>query len=126
MKGNCLCGSFRIEVTGPTRCHTYCHCAQCRKQSGHYWATATVPVTAIAITGEVRWFASSSFARRGFCPTCGSFLFWKANDDAEIGFSLGLIDGPTGLPMEKHIFTAEKGDYDQIDDGLPQHKGETL
>lgn len=125
MKGSCLCGNVRIEVAGPTSFHTYCHCSQCRKQSGHFWATATAPVSAIAITGEVKWFASSSFAKRGFCPNCGSFLFWKVDADAEMGFSLGLIDGPTGLTMEKHIFTADKGDYYQIDDGLPQERRET-
>jgi hypothetical protein len=124
MKGSCLCGNVRIEVTGPTSFHTYCHCTQCRKQTGHFWATATAPMSAITVTGEVRWYASSTFAKRGFCPTCGSFLFWKANADDEIGFSLGLIDGPTGLTMEKHIFTADKGDYYQIDDGLPQERRE--
>ena len=126
MKGSCLCGSVRIAVTGPTYHHAYCHCTQCRKQSGHVWATATAKLTDITIEGEVRWFQSSPKAQRGFCPTCGSFLFWKGHGDDEIGFSLGLIDGPTGVQMEKHIFVASKGDYYQIDDGLVQEQGEIL
>ncbi|MEQ9675765.1 MAG: GFA family protein, partial [Roseovarius indicus] len=35
-------------------------------------------------------------------------------------FALGALDEPTGLTLEKHIFTADKGDYYDIKDGLPQ------
>ncbi len=59
-------------------------------------------------------------ARRGFCPTCGAFLFWKHNDESTMSFALGAIDGPTGLRLQKHIFTAFKGDYYEIADGVPQ------
>lgn len=37
-----------------------------------------------------------------------------------MSFALGAIDGPTGITSEKHIFTASKGDYYDINDGLPQ------
>ncbi len=125
LKGQCLCRNVTFVLKAPPRDAGYCHCIQCRKQSGHYWASATVDLADINITGEVRWFAASDIATRGFCPTCGSFLFWKGNDAAEIGFSLGLIDGPTGVTMEKHIFVAFKGDYYDITDGLPQEARET-
>jgi hypothetical protein len=74
----------------------------------------------LTVEGEVRWFQSSADAKRGFCPVCGSFLFWKLAKDDHISFSLGSIDGETGLALEKHIFTADKGDYYDIADGLPQ------
>lgn len=35
-------------------------------------------------------------------------------------FALGCLDGDTGLRLEKHIFTADKGDYHEIAGGLPQ------
>ena len=37
-----------------------------------------------------------------------------------LSFALGAIDGPTGLTLDRHIFTATKGDYYAIADGLPQ------
>ena len=37
-----------------------------------------------------------------------------------MSFALGALDGPTGLRLEKHIFTADKGDYYDIADDLPQ------
>jgi hypothetical protein len=124
MNGHCLCGNVTFVVHGDVRDAGYCHCTQCRKQSGHYWASGTVDLDAIDIRGEVRWFAVSTMARRGFCPTCGSFLFWHGNGETEIGFSLGAVDGPTGVTMEKHIFVATKGDYYLINDGLPQEERE--
>ncbi len=120
MKGSCLCGSITFDVTAAPQGYACCHCRQCRKQSGHVWASAYVSDDALNILGPVRWYQSSDKARRGFCPTCGSFLFWKHADDDHISFSLGSIDGPTGVALTKHIFTAEKGDYYEITDGLPQ------
>ncbi|SHI43376.1 Uncharacterized conserved protein [Shimia gijangensis] len=97
-----------------------CHCGQCRKQSGGVWSSAYVPESDLQIIGPVNWFASSDTAKRGSCPRCGSFLFWKANDENTISFALGAIDGPTGLTLDKHIFVSDKGDYYDIADGVPQ------
>jgi hypothetical protein len=39
-----------------------------------------------------------------------------------IGISMGAFDGPTDTHTELHIFVAEKGDYYEISDGLPQYQ----
>lgn len=39
-----------------------------------------------------------------------------------MSFSLGAIDGPTGLKLQKHIFVADNGDYYEIADGVPQRE----
>ena len=120
IKGSCLCGAISFTVDGPLGRTTACHCGQCRKQSGHVWATSSAAEDDITISGEVSWFGASTTAKRGFCGTCGSFLFWKAHDEDEVSFALGALDGPTGLRLEGHIFVADKGDYYEIADGLPQ------
>lgn len=119
MKGSCLCGAVTFGVDAPLRPPAVCHCGQCRKQSGHVWASTSAPVDAISISGEVRWYESSPVARRGFCPTCGSFLFWKRNDEDTMSFAMGAIDSPSGLRLGRHIFTEWKGDYYEIADGVP-------
>lgn len=120
VRGTCLCGDITFETDAAPQGVSMCHCGQCRKQSGGIWSSAFVPVEELVISGPVNWYASSGTAKRGSCAKCGSFLFWKANDEDTISFSLGAIDGPTGLTLEKHIFVADKGDYYQIADGLPQ------
>ena len=120
MKGSCLCGNVTFEVTGEVLRTSACHCTMCRKQSGHVWASGSVRPDDISIHGDVRWFRASEKAERGSCPACGSFLFWRPADLSDVAFALGAIDGPTGLVLDRHIFTAEKGDYYAIADGLPQ------
>ncbi len=118
--GSCLCGQVKYEVRGQLRPVAYCHCVQCRKQFGHYCAATNASADAVAITGDVAWYASSDTARRGFCPTCGSGLFWKREGGTTVSIMAGSLDGPTGLQPSRHIFCADKGDYYEITDGLPQ------
>ena len=121
IKGQCLCGGVTFETAAEPQGACACHCGQCRRQSGHFWASAHVAREALHIAGDVKWYAASEVAKRGFCPTCGSFLFWAAHDEDTISFSLGALDTPTGLTMTRHIFVADKGDYYDISDGLPQN-----
>jgi hypothetical protein len=39
-----------------------------------------------------------------------------------IGIAMGAFDTPTATHLEMHIFVAEKGDYYEIADGLPQNQ----
>jgi hypothetical protein len=57
--------------------------------------------------------------------TCGSVLFWKHNEEAEVSVMAGAFDQPSGLKGESHIFVVDKGDYYDIDDGLPQYERST-
>ncbi len=120
LKGSCLCGAVTFETTADPQGVSMCHCRQCRKQSGGIWSSAYVAFRDLQIRGDVQWFAASDAANRGSCPRCSSFLFWKAHDENTISFSLGAVDGPTGLTLEKHIFTADKGDYYTLADDVPQ------
>ncbi len=120
MNGSCLCGEIRFEVFNPPIFGTACHCEQCRKLSGHYWASAKVDDRDLTIQGAPRWYRSSDKAARGFCGTCGAFLFWKHDDEGHTSFSLGALETPTGVKIAKHIFTAFKGDYYDLHDDLPK------
>lgn len=96
-----------------------CHCVQCRKTFGHYVAATSAERGDVSIKGDVTWYQSSDEARRGFCGICGSSLFW---DGPGINLSIhaGTLDAPTGLALTAHIFCADKGDYYELAEGLPQ------
>ncbi|MGH7003190.1 MAG: GFA family protein [Alphaproteobacteria bacterium] len=123
-RGSCLCGQVRFETSGPLRGIVYCHCSQCRKQSGHHYAATNVQDDRIRISGEdnIAWYEASSFARRGFCRNCGSVLFWKHRELDYVSVMAGAFDAPTGLRGESHIFVGDKGDYYEIADDLPQYE----
>ena len=120
--GRCLCGAVSFEVAGDLSPPDACHCSQCRRTSGHYWASTNVPRSTFTLGGadNVRWYQSSAKVRRGFCATCGSALFWDPIEHPIIAVAMGAFDLPTGTQLEKHIFVADKGDYYEIADGLPQ------
>lgn len=119
--GGCLCGAIRFHGALGDQPPGACHCGQCRRWSGHYWVSVTSAT--IRISGTPAWFRSSAIAERGFCRDCGSALFWRRAGTDVIEVSAGSLDRPTGLRLAGHIYVADKGDYYDITDGLPQAEG---
>ncbi len=113
MRGSCLCGAVTFVADEPLRSVIACHCTQCRKSSGHFWAATSVPLDRFHLieTGGLRWFRSSSEAERGFCGDCGSSLFWKPGAEGRIAISGGSLDGLSGLVTAQVIFSKDAGDY---------------
>lgn len=122
-KGSCLCGAVTIEVSGTLPPPTACHCRQCRKHSGHFEASTDVPRSQVAVHGaeHITWYHSSEKVRRGFCSICGSSLFWDPVYRDWTAIAMGAFDGHTETKLVRHIFVAEKGDYYELADGLPQN-----
>jgi hypothetical protein len=126
-KGSCLCGAVTFEVAGELGPIDACHCTQCRKWSGHFLAGSDVPRSSVTVEGEenITWYHSSEKVRRGFCRHCGSSLFFDPLDREKhdwTGISMGALELPTNAKIALHIFVAEKGDYYEITDGLPQNR----
>lgn len=120
--GGCLCDEVRYEVRGPLRAVVNCHCAQCRRTSGHFVAATAARREDLALVESrgLRWYGSSPAARRGFCRTCGASLFWETISGGRISIMAGTLDLPTGLETVAHIFIDDAGDYYTIDDNLPR------
>ena len=122
-QGRCLCGAVSYSVAGEPGSVRYCHCTMCRRQTGHFLAAISLKAEQVKINGAeaVTWYESSDEAERGFCARCGSVLFWRENGSDGLAVAAGSLDLPTGLKSEAHIFVADKGDYYEINDGLPQY-----
>jgi hypothetical protein len=123
LKGSCLCGVIRFELSPPVRDVIVCHCGQCAKWAGYaVAATAVAPENFKLLSGEseLKWYAATDSAERGFCGRCGSSLFWRPADGSRISVLAGTLEPPTGLVTSAHIFVASKSDYYEITDGAPQ------
>lgn len=122
-EGGCLCGAVRFTASERPDVVVGCHCSQCRRQTGLYYASADVPVSAVSIIGEdhLSWYQSSPDVRRGFCSQCGSALFWQRLGGPAISILAGAFDEPNGLSFGYHIFCADKADFYEIPDGVPQY-----
>jgi len=123
--GGCLCGAVHYDVRGPLREVVNCHCGMCRKFHGHIAAYTNAALEDVRITGRpyLKWYNSSSFARRGFCVKCGSSLFWQRRTGGTISIAAGSLNAPTNLATTRHIFVAHMGDYYKISDRLERLPG---
>ena len=120
--GRCECGAVSFEVERARPSVTVCHCSQCRRMSGHLWASTHAPYDQVKFLADdgLTWYESSNIAKRGFCQYCGSSLFYRMNDETGVGIAAGCLDNPTGLHIGKHIFIEDKADYYEITDDAPQ------
>ena len=122
LTGSCLCGANFFTIDGAMGEVTACHCSQCRKTSGHYAASFDVEEDALIWSDRVvQEYVTEGGSQRGFCPCCGSSLYFRAGDGA-FSVEAGCIDNPTGGHLARHIFVADKGDYYRLSDGLPQEE----
>ena len=114
MRGACLCGGVRFEVTEPLRNVVVCHCSLCRRSGTLAGAYTAAPRDALRLTADdtLTWYVDVNGRRRGFCGRCGSPLFWSDEDGATISISAGALDGQTGLVIERHIFVADAADWE--------------
>ncbi len=78
LKGSCLCGAVKYEVSGDPQRFYHCHCSRCRKSSGTGHAT-----NLFLINGNLTFTAGESLLKqyivpeakrfaRQFCSECGS------------------------------------------------------
>ena len=122
LTGRCECGLVAFTVAQVQSHPSACHCSQCRRSSGHIWSGTRVAHSDLTFTRDetLKWYRSSDHAKRGFCGTCGSSLFYQPDRADYISVATGCFAQPTGLKLRRHIFTADKGDYYEIADDTPQ------
>jgi hypothetical protein len=124
LRGGCLCGGVRFEVTEPLVSSSYCHCTRCQRRTG----TAASPQARVApgslvITqGEelVRAYEPGDGWAKLFCSNCGSSLFSRNPDDPLVmSVRLGAFDGDPGIRPQHRQFVAYAAPWEPIpDDGL--------
>ena len=127
MRGSCLCGGVRFEVTPPFRIAVHCHCSRCRKHSGTFGLTqGRVPKDRFRLVqGEelIRVYKPNGGKVKAVCSACGSSLFsgdWPYGDGVSI--RLGSFDDDPGIRPSAHVFLDSAAPWFEVpDDGLSRH-----
>jgi hypothetical protein len=124
LDGGCLCGQIRYTVDGQPGIVSYCHCIQCRRAGGAAavaWATFSTTELEIR-SGSVSSYRSSSHAERGFCPTCGTQLFFCSTQRSlQVDVTVGSLDDPAALQPTCHVWTGSMVPWLINLTRLPQH-----
>jgi hypothetical protein len=124
--GGCLCGAVRYEARAFLGMAYYCHCTICQKTTGAPFEIGVlVKAGTLRFTGGTpSYFQSSSFGKRGFCPSCGSRLLWAAigsADDWQTNVAACSLDSPGDVRPSCHTYTDTKLPWLEIADDLPRH-----
>ncbi len=124
VEGKCLCGSVQFSVEDVHEIDV-CHCTMCRKWNGGPFVGADIRGSVTFQADDtLTWYASSEWAKRGFCNKCGASLFYKLNEQDDFwSISAGLFDLPKGLSIGKEIFVDEKPDYYNFSGNQPRYTG---
>jgi hypothetical protein len=124
LRGSCLCGDVRFEITQEPRTVRYCHCTSCKKLSGGAGtANARVASEAVRVlAGEdlLRSYQPAEGSSKTFCSRCGSNLFgggWPASP--EVSVRLSALDTPFDRKPEAHLYVRSVAPWETLpDDGL--------
>ncbi len=118
----CLCGGIKIKISGKLRNVINCHCSQCMKTHGNFAAYTNCSEESITFVNKktLKWYNSSSFAKRGFCSRCGASVFYKIKKSSYISIAAGMFSNPTKLKTQSNIFTKKKLDFYKLDLRLPK------
>ncbi|MGH3509534.1 MAG: GFA family protein [Nocardioidaceae bacterium] len=113
--GHCLCGAVGYRISGTLRDVFDCHCARCRRFTGHHMAATAAATADVEIDdpgSNLQWYFPVPGAGYGFCSRCGSSMFWRAREGPEsLSVCAGTLDLPTGLHTTAAWWASEAGDY---------------
>ena len=123
LKGSCLCGACKFEISGDPGPVGKCHCSKCRKVSGTgsnavFWLK---PGQLIWTQGEdnIKTWSMPDGWGAVRCDTCGSPLPSFVNDTLWI-VPAGLMDDNPDVGVRGHIWVENKPHWDVIGDHAPQ------
>ena len=110
IKGSCHCGAVKLEVPEDAVGVVACHCGDCQKLHGNFFAMLAVDRAEVSIAdaSSVRWYDSSEKVRRSFCANCGSRLMKDPLGGPKLLVSVGLFAKELPRRIVKQVFVESK------------------
>lgn len=108
MEGVCLCGAIKVSAETQNEMGV-CHCSMCRRWSGGPMFAVHCGANVSFTGAEPKRYVSSEWANRGFCPECGTHLFYHLLPSNEYILPAGLFQDES-FAMTNEIFIDEKPD----------------
>lgn len=120
LNGSCSCGAVSFHVSGEPLQVSWCHCRDCRRQTG-----APAVVWAGLAAGDLTWQGSPAIRQsspdvtRKFCADCGTPISYEDQRlPGEIYIYAGLFDQADQLVPDRHAYTKSKLFWIHLEDGL--------
>lgn len=112
ISGSCLCGAVQVSAGSVSTQVGACHCNMCRKWGGGpFFAVDCHTDVTFSGSEQVRTYASSEWAERGFCGVCGTHLFYRLKQNGQYIMPAGLFGIESEYRFDHQIFIDEKPAY---------------
>ena len=127
LKGSCLCGGVKFEVSGEPKRFFHCHCSRCRKATGTGHASNLFldPGALKWLQGEerIRSFKVPEAKRfaNAFCVTCGSRLPRQLPGTNAVIIPCGSLDDDAPIKPQARIFVGSRTSWSCSGDTLPAY-----
>jgi hypothetical protein len=129
IRGSCLCGAIRFELSELPTQAGYCHCTRCQRRTGTAAsAQARIDGRTFRLTaGEdalAAWRHPDGGFEKCFCRRCGSHLFSRHPVDAtQMSIRMAAFDEDPGVRPSWRTYVAYAAPWEPIpDDGLERHQ----
>ncbi len=107
--GGCQCGAVRYTIAAGPMKSVVCHCRMCQRACGNAFAPLLEALSdSFTWHGTPAEWASSDFAKRGFCATCGTPLYYRSGDTTEV-MAGTLAPGFDFRPAEQIAVESRRG-----------------
>ncbi|MGE4246493.1 MAG: GFA family protein [Parvibaculaceae bacterium] len=113
-----MCGSVRWSYSGETTRNLVCHCSDCqRATSSPFTAFLGMRPSQIRWTGKIEHYESSTGTYRGFCPSCGTRLYFRSEKwPDEIHIHAATLTHPNDYrPDAQVVMRSRAGWLDRLD-----------
>jgi hypothetical protein len=129
IRGGCLCGGVRFEISRAVGPFELCHCGRCRKANGSafvaFLGVNRVDFRLVQGGDLIETFGAPlretpPAYRTHFCSRCGSPAPDANGDSSWMEIPAGLLDDDPLVRPDRHIFVEVKSPWFTITDSLPQ------
>ena len=125
LSGRCMCGAVSWTYSGEITRNLVCNCTDCQRAT-------SAPLTAflgmnqeqLNWVGEIVHYESSPHTFRGFCPACGTRLYFRSEKwPTEVHVHAATMADPTEYQPSAQVLMRSRAKWlDQLK-SIPAHEG---
>ena len=120
-----MCGAVAWTYSGETTRNLVCHCADCqRATSSPLTAFLGMKPDLLRWTGKVEHYESSPGTWRGFCPVCGTRLYFRSEKwPEEIHVHAATLTNPGDYRPDAQVVMRSRSEWLDRLESIPAHRG---
>ena len=125
LSGHCMCGAVTWTYSGDIIRNLVCHCADCqRATSSPFTAFVGLRLDDLNWAGDIRHYESSPGTFRGFCPSCGTRLYFRSDRwPREIHVHAATMTNPEDYRPDAQVLIRSRLKWLDLLPSTPVHDG---